>query len=576
MIDETLISAYHDGELSAAEAAECEARLAAAEELRRELAEIRTVSKLLRQLPPPAPAPDGLLRAVMARIAAGPAKAVSVPPRPVQAGRPRWFSVVAPLLATACTLVVLVGNGGMSLRYDAVRSYKSTLAFATHDSTSRGMHDSVINGAAFESAPESGIEAFVGAAAPSSPAGTDSLLPPGRVGEGAPGGLGAAAVGDHVESTEFDREVDELYRELEVRNRLLTNARPGDLLKSIDADGDRVSVLTCTVVDVRQGVDQIEYLLQKNSIVNLTARADPFADERKANAAVDKQGALPKTSELFNNAETLDRIERGEPVALYVCAPESNLKLAIADLLSQEEPFVEVQLEESLSVAQVENVYFGQIVRFQTEANGTTQKLTQLGRAVTQENSTRHVESKLNRARANLRRAESVAAGDAPVSAKSGVEAGRKPGDRQTGEGRDVRGTDEKQEGAVDRGEQRAGLRHDFAEDSRVNRDRPEEDLMLKWGAQIPLKFGLKEQESLRRSTRRPSQAMMQNTLKDSLLAERKKTALEESEQIEPLRNLFLIVKAAPAGSRAAGGGAGRHLPASSASEPAAPASRTP
>jgi anti-sigma factor RsiW len=128
--DPAALSAHLDGELTAGEQAELDARLAADETLRRELAEVAEVRTRVRGLGPAAP-PPGLLDDVVRAVAAAPVSGVVVG-LDVHRRRGRVALAAVAAVAAAAVLAVVVPDRSRSAPSiaTAVRTHQAGTAAA--------------------------------------------------------------------------------------------------------------------------------------------------------------------------------------------------------------------------------------------------------------------------------------------------------------------------------------------------------------------------------------------------------------------------------------------------------------
>ena len=268
------LSAFYDGELSAAERAEVERLVAAQPGLRAELNTLTGLSQRLSDLADDLPEVD-LRPRVMQRIAASrPAAVSSDAPT-----RRRWmplallvcsltllFAAVLPLLPLSNNTELVVDNGPRVLTLDE-------LAQSMKDASATPGANADIPGESF--------------ASHDSPA-MATLSSPEEAGLGGARG----ALSDRSENVDGTGP-SELLARIERRRDL----KPGDIVSQMIEGGDVPMIADYTVIDVRRSARDVEFLLQKHSIVPLLA-----SDRRKTSESTggsERQATTPAPSEII-------------------------------------------------------------------------------------------------------------------------------------------------------------------------------------------------------------------------------------------------------------------------------------
>lgn len=266
-----LLSALHDGELSSAERAAVEQRLAASAEVRREFSEIQQVSSLLKALPRerlPSEFPQQVLQAIE--------REMLIPSRPDHSTNPlpltgrhsnssrRWAGVAA-VLTSAAGLLLLVralddrtGQESSSVRRLAGSSNLRSEVAETIDEppASGGIATSMrMADARPLTARKSGVAGGFG---------SGSLGASNTATDDSPSFAGAAA-----------RETNSLFFD----QSTLRGAKIGDVVGAMQTEGSEVAVVWLTVVDRQEGLTGLQVLLTKNRIP--AADTDPKADASK-------------------------------------------------------------------------------------------------------------------------------------------------------------------------------------------------------------------------------------------------------------------------------------------------------
>lgn len=256
-----LLSAFHDGELTAVERRVVDEWLAGSPEARRELSEIRQVSELLKALPRPSLPPEfpqqvlqGLEREML--IPSPPADAAGTR---VDIGREvdpparsrRWMHVAA-VLTSAAGLLLLVrvlddrdGRGSVDVaRLAEPLKYAATPNLRMADAVSVEQEDRLSLSSELARS-ETRAEKLAGGSA-----GQNSVS--GSSADGSTfarrGGAATAAEGLY-----FDQYA-------------LQSAEIGEVIQALETNGDEVAVVWLTVVDRHKGLHDLKLLLAKNRI----------------------------------------------------------------------------------------------------------------------------------------------------------------------------------------------------------------------------------------------------------------------------------------------------------------------
>lgn len=234
-----LLSAYHDGELSAAERQTVEQILQNSADARAELEDYQSISASLRSLPKER-APESFRNEVLDRIHSGaPAKQIVTSQNPVSARRRRrsfLAMVIGGVLTAACILLAVQGR----FAADTERLH----GVARTESSSRAPDFEAPRGELGRSMASNDASAENREA--------ENELAEGQSTGGIAGGMGGFSAAD---------------------------ASVGDVYSYFDQTGDGdIVVVEATVVDVRQAVDQLQVLFLNNSIPTTTVALDDEAE----------------------------------------------------------------------------------------------------------------------------------------------------------------------------------------------------------------------------------------------------------------------------------------------------------
>ncbi len=277
-----LLSAFHDGEATSAERAVVEQRLSASAEARQELAEIRQVSSLLKELPRESLAsefPQQVLKAVeremlipSGRLPDGDTKRTQLVRSwwSRQSSSSRWTYVAATVLTSAAGLFLLV----RVMDGEPSTSSKSPIQIAATGSR------------AGTSADDSRYRnAMPSSAATETATSSDALEL--KMSNRIDGALGSNAVAVNVpaDALTFNSNRDGTiagFGGAYFDKSTLREAEIGDVVEALQSSGDQVAVVRLTVVDRQKGLEQLQLLLAKNHIAQSDAgeATKTFSDAR--------------------------------------------------------------------------------------------------------------------------------------------------------------------------------------------------------------------------------------------------------------------------------------------------------
>ena len=265
------LSAFYDGELSAAERADVERLVTERSDLRAELSAMAGLSQRLSDLADDVPEVD-LRQRVMQRIAAvRPVPQRGVVPRDVTPRR-HW----TPLLWMACALTLVVVAALPWLP----RSNETQIVANNAHPDSLGGEPAMPLSVAMNSpamTPASPTEQF---STQDSPMTASSATSGDR--ENLGGSVGGTGLGGGSANRDGTGPSEFLAR-LERRRDL----KPGDIVSHMVEDGDVPMIADYTVVDVNRTANHVEILLREHGIVPLTPMVEnPQAPRRKPSAKI--------------------------------------------------------------------------------------------------------------------------------------------------------------------------------------------------------------------------------------------------------------------------------------------------
>lgn len=247
-LPDDVLSAWRDGELSAAEREEVARLLEESADARAEWEDYQALSEVLRTLPDEK-APDGLRAAVMRRIERESLLAAAATPALPAPRRGRRFWIIGTLVASSAAGLLIAFN---AMRDRGGRIGEGMVASApTPRSEARRL-----------GRPSGGESVEFGRSGGESEALTGRTL---------------AVAEDRLGETRFG---------MADSARPPLGAQPGDSYSYAEVSDDgQVMVVEATVVDVDLALNRLQYLLAKNSIEPQTVALDDFARSPIANSA---------------------------------------------------------------------------------------------------------------------------------------------------------------------------------------------------------------------------------------------------------------------------------------------------
>ncbi len=317
-----LLSAFHDGEITPAERAAAEQRLATSADARREFSEFQQISALLKELPParlPSEFPQQVLQAIEREMLIPSQPVDSTDAARTQSTR-RWIGAAA-VLTSAAGLLLLVralddrpgrevpkgqGLAGVPRLQSAPVEVAadSPLPMAADDSVSLAGKSDLAAGAA----GQNGVFA-------NAPTNTFTRA---RIAGGASG----------------DKFV--------LDQAALRNADVGELVRAIQqTEAGEVAVVFLTVVDCKEGLDGLQFLLTKNHITRSEEEAKVKVDRLSppAGGADEMQAVLVKSNAAqlatalnqLRQEKYLQNLEVNQPVLLAELNAARGDRVVLAD-----------------------------------------------------------------------------------------------------------------------------------------------------------------------------------------------------------------------------------------------------
>ncbi len=303
-----LISAYFDDELSLDERARVEELLHASDAARRELEEVRCLSRVLKGFTAE-PAPEDLSAAVLAQ-AERDSLLASVPER-AQRG---WLAPVIGLLVTAASLLLLAqGFHSDQEGADVAARLASTgdaAPQAVVQSESEEAADAPLAAPESESTPTESLAKRRRDAAPKSPVAMKAFAAPA---DGKTDPLSPNTIGTE--------------RQIDLNHDQLRNAKIGDVIRHFDTKDENVSVVELIVLDVQKALGTIHIVLDRHNV------ADPSTNETASKTPAPEEPVVGDG-----------------PIIVYVEATPQQLTRALQDL-QQDGQYVGLKLQRSIRLA---------------------------------------------------------------------------------------------------------------------------------------------------------------------------------------------------------------------------------
>ncbi|MBI1313455.1 hypothetical protein GC176_19365 [bacterium] len=290
------LSALIDGELADEERAALEQEVALSPELRHELAELRRVSAVVRELPQ-IPAPASLHGAVMAEIQ----QPVHLGnDRPAGSGRAGGRPGMSRLLGLSAAVAVAIGAAVWFSQKNDSQIAGNGGGAPEIISVQQGRREAVANRSELRGSPAESTESVTGS-------------------RDITGGRGTV-------------NVETRHRVLQISRDDLTSARVGDIVEAVDANGDAVGVIRLTVVDRKLGVEALQVLLTAQQFETVNgSETEPNADQSSLVAVYvesDREKLSQAISE-FRRQLDFGSLEVASPVSVAALEPETRNELGI-------------------------------------------------------------------------------------------------------------------------------------------------------------------------------------------------------------------------------------------------------
>ena len=356
---DNLLSAYHDGELTAAERSIVEQQISERDEAREELSEIKQISAMLKDLPRlplPVEFPQQVLKGIEREMlipseASLDARVRSNTHQPIALSSRSSVSDTSPRRWLVGAAAVLTSAAGLMLMVTTFGDRSVTQSPRTSQLASK-----------FDAPTEANAVAF---SAPGL-AGTLDSAP-------ALGGAGVSALGQKVANsdasvtskrdgdlggTAFAAKMNEPNRppvaafnvprggdsvaSMFLDQATLKSAEIGDVVDALQTLDDEIAVVRLTVVDRQEGLNQLQLLFAKNQI-------DPDA----AASTLDKVKSLAAKSSPSSKPDAAVAADEGQQLmAVYVESNSEHLSAALHEL-SQNNLVQSLQVESPISVTEI-------------------------------------------------------------------------------------------------------------------------------------------------------------------------------------------------------------------------------
>lgn len=305
-----LLSAFHDGEITPAERASAEQRLATSADARREFSEFKQISALLKELPRdrlPSEFPQQVLQAIE--------REMLIPSQPVdssdvartQSSR-RWIGAAA-VLTSAAGLLLLVR--------------------ALDDRAGRdGVNDQRLAGT--QNIPAAPVEVAADSPLPMAADDSVSLVGKSDLAAGAAGQNGVFANPPTNTFTRARIAGGAAGDKFVLDQTALRTADVGEVVRAIQqTEGDEVAVVFLTVVDRQEGLNGLQLLLTKNHFTRSEQEATENSDRLSSPASgADEMQAVLVKSNAAQLATALNQLRQEK----YLQNLEVNQPVLLAEL----------------------------------------------------------------------------------------------------------------------------------------------------------------------------------------------------------------------------------------------------
>ncbi len=271
-----LLSAFHDGEITPAERAAAQQRLATSADARRELSELQQISSLLKEVPRdrlPYEFPQQVLQAIEREMLIPLRPAESLEPARTSSSR-RWIGAAA-VLTSAAGLLLLVRALDDRAGRDVVPGQRL---------------------AGTQSVPEAPVGITADSA---SPMVAENSVALGRTRDLAVGAAGQNSVLANAPTNTFARarfSGGASGDKFVLDQAALRTADVGEVVRAIQqTEGDEVAVVFLTVVDRQEGLNGLQLLLTKNHFTQPEAKGKSDSVSPSAGDADEMQAVLVKS-----------------------------------------------------------------------------------------------------------------------------------------------------------------------------------------------------------------------------------------------------------------------------------------
>ncbi|MFO1019925.1 MAG: hypothetical protein U0903_04420 [Planctomycetales bacterium] len=336
-----LLSAYQDGEVSAEERLRLEAELRSSPEKQEVLRQYVELSGWLKDLPREELSVD-LRPEVMQRIENSDEVPVAAPtalPSRSSSARRMWqwgvsFSSVAALLLFLW-LVNTPDRRGNSVTEGLDGSVAMKSPVAPQIAREKVADEMKV---AAKPAPGAAAYSVQNTTAGKAPADHRRLVEQeielGTAGE-FPGSASGGTIASTEDATQYSFSQD------------ISKLQPGQVVRALEHAGDKVSVVTLSVVDRDQALDTLRIVLAKQAV--------PDEDDAKLNLKMSGGGL--GGANMAGKKETREYSEKDFPlIAVYVQATGGQLEAAIKELKAQEQQFLALDVESQLPEKEVEQL----------------------------------------------------------------------------------------------------------------------------------------------------------------------------------------------------------------------------
>lgn len=336
-----LLSAYQDGELSAEERLRLEAELRASPEKRELLRQYSELSGWLKDLPSEESSAD-LRQEVMDQIESAAVPGTVAPASARQLGRSssrRIWQWAVSCASVAALVMVLWRVNTPAARQAGEGVAPNAVAMKSNEGTLQGGMK-----VAASPAPAAGDFSIQNKTATKTPADHRGLVEQ-EIELGATAAFPAPASASTIARTEGGNKYQYQF------SQDISQLQPGQVVRALEHAGEKVSVVTLSVVDRQQALDTLRIVLAKQAV------SDEADVKQVPKLSLADSGGLGGGSVPAEKKVAREYSDKDFPlIAVYVEATGGQLEAAIKELKSQERQFLALDVESPLPGTELEEL----------------------------------------------------------------------------------------------------------------------------------------------------------------------------------------------------------------------------